>query len=127
MTRSERLAVLQTTFPFVHWFTLTLLGFSIIFSFLLAADQQTLLFLAPVQLRVLFSVLVGSLTATACICADLNDPFRGAFQITPSSEQFDMIRSVVDQTLLCNGEPPFAPLPSTRAGAPLINFGSKKR
>ena len=39
----------QTTFPAVHWFALTLLGSSVIFGFLLAADQQTLLFLAPVQ------------------------------------------------------------------------------
>lgn len=130
ITRSERLAVLQTTFPFVHWFALTLLGISIVFGFLLAADQQTLLFLAPVQLRLLFSVLVGALTATACICADLNDPFRGAFQITPSSEQFDMIRSVVDQTLNCNDAEAleYTPPParttsgSTHPGS-LLNFG----
>ena len=87
LVRSERLAVLQTTFPAVHWLALTLLGVSIVFSFLLAADQQTLLFLAPLQLRLLFSVLVGALTSTACICVDLNEPFGGSFQITPSSEQ----------------------------------------
>lgn len=111
LTRSERLAVLQTTFPAAHWFTLTLLGFSVVFGFLLAADQQTLLFLAPVQLRLLFTVLVGSLTATACICTDLNDPFRGAFQITPSSEQLVMIRDVVGQTLYCGEEMPPPPPP----------------
>jgi len=131
LTRSERLAVLQTTFPFVHWFALTLLGISIVFGFLLAADQETLLFLAPVQLRLLFSVLVGALTATACICADLNDPFRGAFQITPSSVQFDMIRSVVDQTLNCNDAAgivyPPSPARTTSPGSSLLNFGSKKR
>lgn len=87
-------------------------GSSVIFGFLLAADQQTLLFLAPVQLRVLFAVLVGALTATACICADLNDPFRGAFQITPSSEQLLLIRDVVGQTLECGYEVPTdAPAP----------------
>lgn len=101
LSRSERLAILQTTFPAVHWLALTLLGFSVMFSFLFAADQQTLLFLAPVQLRVLFSVLVGALSATACICADLNDPFRGAFRITPSSEQLFLIRDVIDRSL-CN-------------------------
>lgn len=109
--RSTRLAVLQTTFPTVHWFALALLGISIVFGFLLAADQQTLLFLAPVQLRLLFSVLVGTLSATACICADLNDPFRGAFQITPSSEQLVLIREVVSQTLGCGAEAPPPPEP----------------
>ena len=104
LVRSERLAVLQTTFPSVHWLALSLLGVSIAFSFLLAADQQTLLFLAPVQLRLLFAVLVGALTATACICVDLNDPFRGAFQITPSSEQLILIREIVEQELLCTEE-----------------------
>mmetsp|Transcript_29008 Transcript_29008/g.79334 ORF Transcript_29008/g.79334 Transcript_29008/m.79334 type:complete len:145 (-) Transcript_29008:181-615(-) len=112
LIRSERLAVLQTTFPAVHWLALSLLGSSVILGFLLAADQQTLLFLAPVQLRVLFAVLVGALTATACICADLNDPFRGAFQITPSSEQLLLIRDVVGQTLECGNElPTDAPAP----------------
>jgi hypothetical protein len=99
LQRSERLAVLQTTFPAMHWRTLTLLGVSIIFAFLLVADQQTLLFLAPITLRLLFMVLVGSLVATACICLDLADPFGGAFQITPSSEQHYLIRDLVDQTL----------------------------
>lgn len=113
LSRSTRLSVLQTTFPTVHWFALGLLGISIIFGFLLAADQQTLLFLAPVQLRLLFGVLVGALSATACICADLNDPFRGAFQITPSSEQLELIRELVSQTL---SGPEAAPSPP--AGPP---------
>jgi len=102
LTRSERLAVLQTTFPTVHWLALSLLGVSVIFGFLLAADQQTLLFLAPIQLRLLFAVLVGALVSTACICVDLADPFAGAFQITPSSEQLYLIRDLVDQTLVCD-------------------------
>ncbi len=133
---------MQTTFPSVHWFALSLLGISVIFGFLLyadlgaqtldqqgtapraapcsrvraaprgrASDQQTLLFLAPVQLRLLFSVLIGALTATACICADLNDPFRGAFQITPSSEQLFLIRDVVGRTLYCGDDEPVPPPP----------------
>lgn len=99
LTRSERLAVLQTTFPAMHWRTLMLLGFSIVFGFLLAADQQTLLFLAPTALQTLYAIIVGALVATACICIDLADPFGGAFQITPSSKQLVVIRDLVDQTL----------------------------
>ena len=112
LSRSERLAVLQTTFPAVHWLALTLLGISIVLGFLLAADQQTLLFLAPVQLRLLFAVLVGSLVATACICIDLANPFSGAFQITPSSEQLFLIRDLVDQTLIDNEAEEPVPVPA---------------
>mmetsp|Transcript_11086 Transcript_11086/g.26344 ORF Transcript_11086/g.26344 Transcript_11086/m.26344 type:complete len:427 (+) Transcript_11086:70-1350(+) len=120
LSRSQRLAMLTTTFPQVHWIALTLLGLSVIFGFLLAADQQTLLFLAPVQLRLLFAVLVGALSATACICTDLNDPFRGAFQITPSSQQLYLIREVIDRTLFY-GE--FVPQPP----APVLSSYKKKR
>ena len=104
--RSERLAILHTTYPAVHWLALVLLGASIVFGFLLVADQQTLLFLAPLQLRLLFSVIIGTLTSTACICVDLNDPFRGAFRITPSSEQLLLIRDLVAETLCGPGGPP---------------------
>jgi hypothetical protein len=59
---------------------------------------------ALAELRLLFSVLVGALSATACICADLNDPFRGAFQITPSSEQLITIREMIGQEICVDGE-----------------------
>ena len=111
LSRSQRLAMLTTTYPQVHWIALTLLGLSVVFGFLLAADQQTLLFLAPVQLRLLFAVLIGALSATACICTDLNDPFRGAFQITPSSQQLYLIREVIDRTLVYGDLVPQPPAP----------------
>ena len=44
-------------------------------------------------------MLVGALVATASICIDLNDPFGGAFRITPSSEQLRGIRELVEHTL----------------------------
>jgi len=99
IARSNRLATLQTTFPAVHWMVLGLLGTSIIIAFLIAADQDLLRFLASLQLRLLFSVLTGALVATACVCIDLNDPFRGAFRITPSSEQLVNIRDEIEQSL----------------------------
>ena len=123
LTRSERLAVLETTFPAVHWLALTLLGASLIFSFLLAVDQETLLFLANTQLRILFSVLVGALSATACICADLNDPFRGAFQITPSSKQLSLIRDMIGQEI-CEYEEDPPPAPVVPALAHLNHLNS---
>ena len=39
------------------------------------------------QLRVLFAVLIGALSAIAALCVDLSDPFRGSFRITASTEQ----------------------------------------
>ena len=72
------------------------------------------------QLRVFFTMLCGTLAATAALCADLNDPFRGAprfthakatylityaragagsFRITPSSEQLIPIRALMDMEL----------------------------
>ena len=78
---------------------LTLLGLSILVGFLIAADQDVLRFLAPLQLRILFTVLVGALSSTATLCADLADPFRGQFRVTPSSEQIILVRSLIDQSL----------------------------
>ena len=45
------------------------------------------------------------------ICADLNDPFRGAFQITPSSQQLYLIREVIDRTLVYGDLVPQPPAP----------------
>lgn len=97
--RSSRLATLETTFPAVHWSVLSLLALSVIFGFLVAADQDVLRFLASLQLRLLYSILVGALGATAVVCIDLNDPFRGSFQITPSSEQLVGIRAEIDYSI----------------------------
>ena len=41
LIRSERLAVLETTFPAVHWIVLTLLGSSVLITFLFESDQAT--------------------------------------------------------------------------------------
>ena len=56
-------------------------------------------------------MLIGALSATACICTDLNDPFRGAFQITPSSQQLYLIREVIDRTLVYGDLVPQPPAP----------------
>mmetsp|Transcript_42775 Transcript_42775/g.89352 ORF Transcript_42775/g.89352 Transcript_42775/m.89352 type:complete len:475 (-) Transcript_42775:422-1846(-) len=97
--RSKRLATLQTTFPPEHWLGMTTLGAFILVAFLLAADQDLLRFLAPLQLRLLFAVLVGTLVGIACVCADLNAPFRGAFRISRVADQFGSIRAEIEQNL----------------------------
>ena len=88
LIRSERLAVLETTFPAarcnqfimlamptvtpgvyvrlvpqVHWIVLLLLGSSVLVTFLFESDQAVLRFLAMPQLRVFFTMLCGTLAA----------------------------------------------------------------
>lgn len=120
--RSDRLATLQTTFPAIHWVVLTLLGLSILVGFLIAADQDVLRFLAPLQLRILFTVLVGALSSTATLCADLADPFRGAFRVTPSSEQIILVRSLIDQSL-CGPDAEQRPSAAVDAAAARLRSG----
>ena len=40
LLRSERLALLQTTFPPIHWASMALLGGSIVVAFLIESDEQ---------------------------------------------------------------------------------------
>ena len=76
--RSDRLSLLQTTFPPVHWLVMALLGASIVLTFLLETDDQALQFLDVLQLRVSFTILAGTVSGIATICVDLNDPVRVA-------------------------------------------------
>ena len=87
MVRAARLSLLQTSFPPIHWVCMGLLGASIVLLFLIETDEQALQFLDLLQLRAIFTVLIGALTAIASICIDLNDPFRGSFRITQSAAQ----------------------------------------
>ena len=97
--RSERLALLQTTFPPIHWMSMGLLGASIVVCFLLETDEKALQFLDFLQLRILFTILIGSLSGIAAICVDLNDPFSGSFRITPSAHQLHVIRALAQAEL----------------------------
>jgi hypothetical protein len=54
--RSLRLASLDTVFPAIHWTVLALLSSSVLVCFLLESDQETILFLDNIQLRILFTV-----------------------------------------------------------------------
>lgn len=93
--RSQRLAELQTSYPAIHWIILSLLASSIIINFLIESDSSSLQFLNSFRLRVLFTIIIGVMSAVATLCADLNDPFRGNFQITPSADQLYVIRDTL--------------------------------
>ena len=47
--------------------------------------------------RLLFTMLTGAIVATASLCYDLADPFRGSFTIGRSAEQLYSLRSSMDQ------------------------------
>jgi hypothetical protein len=95
--RSERLSLLQTPFPVVHWIILATLGSSILLAFLFETDdlRQRFAFVDDVSFRYLFTLLVGAFAGLASLCADLADPFRGMFRITTSTEQLESIRDLI--------------------------------
>ena len=83
----------------LHWLTQALLGGSILLAFLVESDDQALLFLDQLQLRLMFTILVGALTGIGVILYDLNDPFQGTFQITPAASQLYVIRDILDEEM----------------------------
>jgi len=85
--RSERVALLLTDFPDLHWVVLISLSVSLCVTFLLESNQFLDEFLSSIQLRVLFALLVGVFSATAELCLDLADPFTGSFSLVSASTQ----------------------------------------
>ena len=91
-SRASRLAVLSTAYPPIHFVVLGALASSIVVAFLLESDQEVLRFLDALQLRLLFTILVGVFSALAALVVDLADPFRGAYRITPTVAQLFPLR-----------------------------------
>ena len=93
--RSSRISALQSTFPVLHYAILAILAASLCIAFLMESDQALLIFLNAVQLRVLWSMLIGTFSALAVVSYDLEDPFRGSYQISGSVTQFYTIRDAL--------------------------------
>jgi len=85
--RSERVALLLSVFPVIHWGVLLGLSLNICIAFLLASNQQVLRYLNSIQLRFMFGTIVGVLSSTATLCWDLSDPFSGTFSIEGAGTQ----------------------------------------
>jgi len=85
--RSERVALLLSVFPPLHWVTLGGLSALIVVTFLLVSNQDTLQYLDSIQLRFLFGALVGVLSSTFTLCYDLSDPLNGNFSMEGAAEQ----------------------------------------
>lgn len=90
--RSDRVALLLSVFPPIHWGVLIGGGLSICIAFLLTSNQQILQYLNSIQLRFLFATIVGVCSSTATLCWDLSDPFSGTFSIEGASTQLEDLR-----------------------------------
>ena len=101
--RSRRVSFLQTTFPPLHYGILTLLAASISSCFLLETDQEALAFLNAVQLKLLFTMLVGTFSSLAVVCVDLSDPFGGSYSIGSTVLQLFMLRDSFNENE-CRGD-----------------------
>ncbi len=98
--RSARLATLLTGYPFQHWLIIGLLYVSVILCFLEESDGAALQFLGGVQLRGLFTILVGGAAAMGSLLIDLNDPFRGNFCIKQTTDQLKQLLITLDGAIL---------------------------
>jgi Protein of unknown function (DUF4239) len=79
--RQNRVTALQTIFPPLHYGTITALSVAILCVFLIETDRPVILFLDNFQLRLIWALLVGTITAIYCIGIDLSYPFVGTYTV----------------------------------------------
>jgi len=99
--RSDRLSSINTAFPPLHWVILSLLASSITLCFLIEVDQSEGRFLAErpedsLRLRLVFTIMTGSFCGLTALCADLNDLFRGSFNVNESASQLKVVGEVME-------------------------------
>lgn len=97
--RSTRLSSLQATYPALHYVILGLLAGSICTVFLMETNQELLIFLSAIQLRILWSMLIGTFSALAVVNYDMRDPFRGSYNVAVSVDQFYTFRESIRATI----------------------------
>lgn len=99
--RSDRLASINTGFPPFHWLILALLAASISLCFLIEVDQSEGRFLSErpedsFRLRLVWTIMIGTFSGLTALCADLNDPFRGSFNVNESAGQLKGLMKVFE-------------------------------
>jgi hypothetical protein len=97
--RAKRITALQSTFPPLHYIIVGTLALCICLSFLISTDQEILVFLNAIQLRLLWTMLVGTFCTLGLVCYDLGNPFRGSYQISKSVDQLYTIRDGFETAL----------------------------
>eukprot|EP00522_Entomoneis_paludosa_P008695 CAMPEP_0172443832 /NCGR_PEP_ID=MMETSP1065-20121228/4024_1 /TAXON_ID=265537 /ORGANISM="Amphiprora paludosa, Strain CCMP125" /LENGTH=437 /DNA_ID=CAMNT_0013194179 /DNA_START=389 /DNA_END=1702 /DNA_ORIENTATION=- len=90
--RQRRLTALQSTYPPLHYGILAVLASGTCTGFLMEADQELLFFMNAVQLKVLWSMLVGTFVACFAVFYDLLNPFTGCYQVTAAVDQLYTVR-----------------------------------
>lgn len=93
--RATRISALQSTYPVLHYAILGLLASSIGILFLLETNQAIILFLNALQIRVLWTMLIGTFASLAVVLYDLANPFRGSYQIGQTTSQLFQIRDTL--------------------------------
>jgi hypothetical protein len=90
--RSSLVTTYENCFPIWHYGNLCILAVAILFIFLVLTDKTALLFLGGFQLRMCWSMLIGTLSMLVVVLYDLNYPLSGAFQILRPMqlEEFDV-------------------------------------
>jgi len=102
--RSTRLSALQSTYPALHYVILALLAGSICTVFLMETNQELMIFLSAIQLRILWSMLIGTFSALAVVNYDMRDPFQGSYNVAISVDQFYSIRESIRATIQMDQE-----------------------
>jgi hypothetical protein len=79
--RTTLRSLLASGFPPLHFVTLISLGSSICLIFLIETDRDLMFFLAGFQLRILWSMLIGTFAMMAAVIYDLANPFGGSYNV----------------------------------------------
>ena len=64
-------------YPAVHYAVLTAIAASIVLAYLVETDQEVLQFLSSLQLRLLFTILIGVFSGVGSVVTDIADRFEG--------------------------------------------------
>lgn len=90
--RSNRITALQSVYPVLHYAILLALTSAIMTAFLIETDQELLVFLNALQLKLLWSMLSGTFVACFAVFLDLRAPFSGSYQVSDSVDQLHTIK-----------------------------------
>jgi Protein of unknown function (DUF4239) len=98
--RIHRITALQSIYPPLHYGILVVLAFAECIAYLIETDQELLVFLNAVQLKILWSMLVGTFVACFAVVLDLRTPFTGSYQISASVDQLHTIKLTLQASRL---------------------------
>lgn len=90
--RTKRISALQSVYPFLHYVILVVLAIAECIAFLMETDQDVLVFLNSIQIKILWSMLVGTFVTCFTVVSDLRAPFSGSYQISASVGQLHTIK-----------------------------------